>query len=342
LKIAILHFEETSRPGNGYKAYLLNLSRSLIQKGHRVDTLNLFGTASAAHLWGDRLKRTRYSAYLLAHAARLGGYDIVLFTEPLYPHNLLLLRYLRLCCRACIVLWLWMPRISQEAYYTLIKKDFPALITAEIARPFAEKLATRVEILLPAVDIGRMCPRDVDKKWDFLYLGHLAREKGVILLLQAMKIIKANNMPCNLKIVHTPGKEEGAVRRFIAENGLDKVEIEMAVTDNHAAIYSSARVFVYPGIAYHRVVDTPLTIIEASACGLPVVTTSLYRHIALPNLTYCETDPELLAAAMLRALGSWDSLQQARALSVIQECHSLESLGNRAEAYFRGLLKGRH
>jgi glycosyltransferase involved in cell wall biosynthesis len=342
LKIAILHFENTSRPVTGHGTYLSNLSRSLTDKGHSVETLNLFGPHSGENLGRDRLKRVCYSAFLFTITRRLRGHDVILFTEPLYPQNLVLLRYLKLSIRAPIVLWLGAPRITQNFYYFLIKKEFPALVTAGITRPFAEKIASAVEILAPGVDMAKLRPQATDKRWDFLYIGHLFKEKGVLLLLQAMKLLKARNVSVRLKIVHTPCAEEGFFRRFIADNRLDNVEMERAIIENTCFIYNTARVFVYPGIARNRVADVPLTIIEASACGLSVVTTGLYRHVDLPNIIHCQPVPERLAAAMLKAASGLTAQQQAGTLSEVERRHSLVCLGDRAEACFNRLLNGKH
>ena len=341
LKIAILHFEDVKRPVTGYGTYLLNLSCSLMARGHQVEILNLFAASSRVSLWGDRLKRTVYSFYCLGRAGKLGRYDIVLFAEPLYPQNLLLLKCLQLRLRACIVLWLRMPRFTSGFYYALISRQFPSFITGEIARPFAEKIAAEVYLLSPGLDVERMGLQNTPKKWDFLYIGHLFPEKGVLLLLQAMKVLKERQVNLSLKIVHIPCGEERFYSKYIRDNGLDNVDMETAVIDDRLSIYNSARAYVYPGTSYTRVVETPLTIIEASACGLPVVTTSLYRHIHLPNIVLADTTPESMAEAMLHTLESWSGWKRDRTISAVRHEYSLESLGEKAEKFFNKVLAGK-
>jgi glycosyltransferase involved in cell wall biosynthesis len=323
LNISILHFEDTRTSVSGYGRYLANLCRSLVEKGHQVDTLSLFGSPSNSSLWAERLKRTRYSAFLFSNTKQLNLYDIVLFTEPLYPQNLILLRYLKMQLKVKVVLWLSIPRIKAMIYYLPINHKFPAYVTSEKAFVLAKQIATRVELFPSGVDIGRLQPVDMDKKWDFLYIGNLYREKGVLLLLQAMKLLKEKKVSLKLKIIHASG--EGAVyyRRYISNNKLDNVDMEMSIIDKHLSIFNSARVYVYPGISYHRVADVVLTIIEAYACGLPVVTTSLYRYINLPNMIYTDANPELLANAMLKAIETWNQQKQGQILFAIQRDYSL-------------------
>jgi len=340
LKIAILHFENIKKPLTGDGAYFLNLSQSLIERGHTVDILSAFDTPSRVFLWLDRIKRSGYTAFLLARAHKLNRYDIVLFTEPLYPHNLALLRYLKRRIKPEIVLYTNMPSIVNNLYYAPINTKFPALISAEITRPFAEKIASRVKLLSPGVDVRKLRPMDRDKKWDFLYIGHLYKEKGVLLLLQAMKLLREKRPSLRLKIIHTSSSEENSYREYISDNRLDNVDIERAIINDHTSTYNSTRVFVYPGIAYGRVAATPLTIIEASACGLPVVTTTLYRHINLPNITFAETDPESLADAMFRVIDGWNLEKQGQTLSAIHRDWSLESMGGSSEAFFTEVING--
>ena len=117
--------------------------------------------------------------------------------------------------------------------------------------------------------------------------------------------------------------------------------MEKAIIADHISAYNSARVFVYPGTSYDHVAEVPLTILEASACGLPVVTTSLYRHIDLPNITITDVDPESLAQALLRAGNNWNQSKRDDTTAAIREKYSLTSLGSLAESFFAKVIDGR-
>jgi glycosyltransferase involved in cell wall biosynthesis len=211
---------------------------------------------------------------------------------------------------------------------------FPVLISGEIARPFAESIATKVGFVPPGIDITRLYPMNIDKKWDLLYMGHLFREKGLMLLMQAMKWLKNNGSPLKLKIIHTPSGKEKIYRRYIRENELTNVDMERAIITDHISIYNRARVFVYPGISYNRVLDFPMTILEASACGLPVVCTSLYRHLGLPNMIFADQEAKSLASALLLAAGHSNPKACDEAVAIIREKYSLTSMGSMAESFF--------
>ena len=341
MRIAILYFQDVKSPLSGDRIYLLNLSRSLADRGHEVSILSLFGNSSKISLWGDRFKRTIYSIFLLAKTSRLSYYDIVFFAEPLYPNNIIFLRYLKFLTKAPIVFHARAPRINSMVYYLPIRNKFPALISGEIARPFAERIATKVGLVPPGVDLNRFYPLDVDKKWDLLYIGHLYREKGLFLLLQAMEWLKNNGSRLKLKIIHTRSGEEKLYRRYIRENGLDNVDMERTNISDRLSVYNSARVFMYPGISYNRVATTPLTILEASACGLPVVCTSPYRHIGLPNITFADLDAKSLAGAMLQAVSNSNLEQRDQTSAIIRKNYSLTSMGSMAESLFAEIIDGR-
>lgn len=342
MKIAILYFQDIKKPLAGDLTYLSNLSRSLVERGHEVEILSWFGTQSDQSLWRARFKRNVYASYVLAKSARLSRFDLVLFAEPLYPFNMLLLRYLKSRIKSRIILCeVGGPALRSRLYYLPIRNKFPVLINENNARHFAESIATDIGLLPPGIDTARFHPLDMDKKWDLLYLGHLYKEKGVLLLMNAMKWLKDKGHSLKLKIICAPNAEEHFYRRYIKHNGLDNIDMECAIIYDHISVYNSARLFVYPGTSYKRVAQFPLTILEASACGLPVVCTTLYRHIDLPNITCAEPTPESLADAILRSLNTWNLDKRDRTTAVIHDRHALASAGRIAESLFTDIVEGR-
>jgi glycosyltransferase involved in cell wall biosynthesis len=301
----------------------------------------MFRSLSEANIWANRFRRLIYSTSMLANVHKHNKYDILLFMEPLYPQNLMLLRYLRQWTKAEIVIYVTRPRINWRTYYLPIASKFPALISGEIARPFAESIATMVEMVPPGIDTANLRPLDVEKKWELLYIGHLYREKGVFLLLNAMKWLKVHGSPLKLKVIHTPGLEARFYRNYIRNNGLDNVDMEEAMIVDKISVYNSARVFVYPGVSYNRVATVPITVLEASACGLPVVCTSLYRCIGLPNITFSLPDARSLAEAILQATCGSHQETCNKALDIIRNQYSIEVTGGMVESFLAGVIDGR-
>lgn len=159
--------------------------------------------------------------------------------------------------------------------------------------------------------------------------------------MNAMKWLKDEGHSLKLKIICAPNADENFYRRYIKHNRLDNIDMECAIIDNHISVYNSARLFVYPGTSHRRVAQFPLTILEASACGLPVVCTTLYRHIDLPNITWAEPTPESLADAILLSLNTWNLDRRDQTIAAINDRHALASAGRIAESLFTDIVEGR-
>ena len=71
MRVAILHFEDISRPLKGEGTYFSNIARSLIERGHESRVVSLFGTPQKISLWRDRTRSAIYSAFVLTEAGKL-------------------------------------------------------------------------------------------------------------------------------------------------------------------------------------------------------------------------------------------------------------------------------
>ena len=107
-----------------------------------------------------------------------------------------------------------------------------------------------------------------------LFVGYLDVFKGIFELIAAFSEIKKDNKKIKLMIVGT-GPKENEIRTKIVGLNLGKSVIltgEISPSEIHK-YYQSADIFVLP--SYTDAGGPPLVVIEAMACGLPVIGTNV-------------------------------------------------------------------
>jgi len=136
-----------------------------------------------------------------------------------------------------------------------------------------------------------------------LGLGTLEPRKDLPTLVRAFASL-AGEIPHTLVLAGLAGWGSGALAEAVAASGVaDRVLLPGYVPEaDKAALFTGADLFVYPS----RYEGFGLPVLEAMACGVPVVTTT---GGALPEvagdgaLLVDPGEPDLLAAAMARLLG---------------------------------------
>jgi glycosyltransferase involved in cell wall biosynthesis len=139
-----------------------------------------------------------------------------------------------------------------------------------------------VTILRNAVDISRFKPsKNVGMRQSYkiedndiliLFIGHLEPFKGIFELLDAFKKIRINHHNCKLMIVGE-GHEEQKVKNIVSKFDLDEYTIFTGKVSPETIqnFYQMADIFTLPSYTE----GLPLVVIEAMACGLPVVVSTV-------------------------------------------------------------------
>ena len=193
-------------------------------------------------------------------------------------------------------------------------------VSATTARDLVEHLGVatqRVDVtplgtdLVPASDeeVARLRARiGLDGPY-LLGLGTLEPRKDLPTLVRAFATL-APELPHTLVLAGLAGWGAGELREAVAASGVaERVRLTGYVPEeNKAALLSGADLLVYPS----RYEGFGLPVLEAMACGTPVVTTtggSLPEVAGDAALLVPPGDPEQLAAAVVKLLGD----QAARA-----------------------------
>jgi glycosyltransferase involved in cell wall biosynthesis len=149
-----------------------------------------------------------------------------------------------------------------------------------------ENMGFSARLLPPAVDSLKFCQvepvrkRDLRVKYDLpldktivLHVGHIRPERNLECLLSA-----GDMQNIQLLIVgSTSMRIDEDLRRKLVSRGI--IVLDRYLPDIHE-IYQLSDVYVFPVLKYDAAIDIPLSILEALACNLPVVTT---RFGSLPD-----------------------------------------------------------
>jgi glycosyltransferase involved in cell wall biosynthesis len=182
----------------------------------------------------------------------------------------------------------------------------------------------------PGVDARAFRPLGLPRRREVLFVGHVRPEKGLHVLLQAMRRLPSD---VGLRVLATVKYARGYARDRRAEGGRlhwveDATDAELARALNEAAVVA------VPSVGLE---SWNLVMLEAAACGAPVVRSDL------PALGWADFavasragDPDDLA----RALG--DALERGPALSAASlaasEAYRWDRTCERLRAFYRAAL----
>ena len=214
----------------------------------------------------------------------------------------------------------------------------------------------RIRRIPNSVDVGRFAPADAARRKELrgrldipqdrrvaIYTGRLVTTKGLPSLLRAWREVAARCPDALLVLVGSGGLGlqncEALLRRQVREWGLeDRVLFTGSVENVHEYLQASD-LFVFPTERE----AFGISVIEAMACGLPVITTGVdgIRDVVRPGLDALVVPPKddaALAEVIVRGLQKGDAIDamasEARRRAVA------EFSGTRVLAAYRELLAG--
>lgn len=111
------------------------------------------------------------------------------------------------------------------------------------------------------IDTDLFRTKDIEKKYDIIYVARLDKDKNHILLLEA-----TNNLDLRILFVGQ-GPEKENLEKFVKENDLDVEFVSRVPNNDLPEYYNKSRMCVFPSL--HE--GNPKTLLEAMSCQLPVI-----------------------------------------------------------------------
>ena len=166
--------------------------------------------------------------------------------------------------------------LFDETDVTFDHADFILTVSPSLTETFRDRVP-RVDTIRPMNDLtqaDRAYRKPLDEApetWSLLYVGNIARDKGVNELLEAAQELKAQNLPFHLTMVGG-GQLFDSLSTHVETTGLaSHVTMTGLISDKTELMsyYERADLFVFP--TYHE--GFPRVLYEAMIKGVPIITT---------------------------------------------------------------------
>jgi glycosyltransferase involved in cell wall biosynthesis len=168
----------------------------------------------------------------------------------------------------------------------LLKPDL-MLVQSQQSEELFKDLCCKTQLFFNGVDIERFVPVDMGEKnrlrekyglekekFVILHVGHIKRSRGIL----SLKILAERNDNIVLIIGSTTTTIENDIYQELKESGcIIRVEHFRKIEE----IYAMSDCYIFPTADRFSCIETPLSVLEALSCNLPVITT---KFGALPRI----------------------------------------------------------
>lgn len=116
--------------------------------------------------------------------------------------------------------------------------------------------------------VEEILTNDIEKKDYFVFVGRLSKEKGIISLINAMKILKDINL-----IIIGQGPMESTIRECITDNDLKNIKLLGFKTgDEKNKLIKAAKGLIVPSVWFE---NFPTVVLESFSMGTPVIASKI-------------------------------------------------------------------
>ena len=175
-----------------------------------------------------------------------------------------------------------LPDGRETTDYNELVADFGFNLVIAVSENVAEALKShldpelhdRVLTLYSGIDLSVFKPiPNIDKEWDLAFMGRLEKMKSVDLFPEMLVLLQPNFPDLKMMMTGEGSLKEWLFNEFETRGVSSMVDYQGVVeTDDVPRFINKSRIFLYPS----REEPFGLSIIEAMACGVPVVSTDVY------------------------------------------------------------------
>lgn len=171
----------------------------------------------------------------------------------------------------------WFYKILNRIFLRFSAKKAKAIrvINQKQVPEFLKKVGVGTEKIkyVPAfyIDLDVFKPYNLGKKYDLVFSGRLVKNKGIMILLKAIKKLIAQNSSLKTIIIGD-GPLRPRIERYIKKHSLQENVFFagwVPGTEDVAKIYNQSKIFVMPSFNE----GGPRVVLEAMACKVPIITT---------------------------------------------------------------------
>jgi glycosyltransferase involved in cell wall biosynthesis len=175
-----------------------------------------------------------------------------------------------------------LPDGRESTDYDEFTSDFDFDLVLAVSENVAETLRRylksavhdRIRVVYSGIDMSTFRPLpDVEKQWDVAFMGRLEAMKAVDLFPEMLSILRPRFPRLKMMMTGEGSLKSWLFKEFEERNVSSMIEYKGVVeTDDVPLLLNKSRIFLYPS----RQEPFGLSIIEAMACGVPVITTNVF------------------------------------------------------------------
>jgi glycosyltransferase involved in cell wall biosynthesis len=154
----------------------------------------------------------------------------------------------------------------------------------------------RIRTIYSGIDLSVFRPMpDLEKQWDLAFMGRFEEMKSVDLFPEMLSILKPKFPSLKMMMTGEGSLKDQLFNEFIERGVSSMVDYQGVVeTDDVPMLLNKSRIFLYPS----RQEPFGLSIVEAMACGVPVITTDVWgpREIIKHNYDGFAVPPDDVGA----------------------------------------------